>query len=89
MNLGHSAFRYVAFGNFVQTDPLLFSFVMDKRKIKSHKGGRTERGSFRVTKDYKILLEKVCGAKGLSLADLIEIWVDKEALELGIAEESK
>jgi hypothetical protein len=50
---------------------------MTKKKIKPHKGGRTERLYIRCTPDTKKTLKKIAEKEGITPPDLIEKWVKK------------
>ncbi len=50
-----------------------------KREIKPYKGGRTARFECRMNPDIKKKIKKIAKKKGVSVADLIELWFKKHS----------
>ena len=49
-----------------------------KKEITPHKGGRTARFECRINPEIKTILNEIALQKGITPADLIEKWVNKE-----------
>ena len=51
------------------------NIMNQKKKIKAHKGGRSETVPIRATPEIKKTAQKLALKEGISIADLFEKWV--------------
>jgi len=49
-----------------------------KRKVTPHKGGRDARLEIRINATLKARLQAIARAEGVSMADLIELWITQK-----------